>query len=128
MCNPREITVFRSYSRMGYPGHFRLTLERRGTKIDTEVDDAFCDDGYGRKLLCSGIFVNKVKYIKLPNLLSHDRAGPLIPHAIEGELHTDVVPEMRYYCPNIRKTSPLVVTGSRSASRITLIISEACWF
>ncbi|KAH3865297.1 hypothetical protein DPMN_028336 [Dreissena polymorpha] len=55
----KEITVFRLDSRMSYPGHCGLLLERRGTKIDPHLNDAFCDDGYGRKLLNSDLYVNK---------------------------------------------------------------------
>ncbi|KAH3869781.1 hypothetical protein DPMN_032952 [Dreissena polymorpha] len=59
--SPREITVFRSYSRMSYPGHCILLLERRGTIIDSELNDALCDNGYGQEL------ISKLPYYMIPN-------------------------------------------------------------
>ena len=56
---PVEISVFRSCSRMSYHGHCRLLLERYGTHIPSMVYNALCDDGYGRGLLSSDLYVNQ---------------------------------------------------------------------
>ncbi|KAH3865510.1 hypothetical protein DPMN_028549 [Dreissena polymorpha] len=102
---PREITVLRSYSLMSYAGHCRLLLERRGTMIHPYVDGALCDDGYGRALLSSDMFVHNFskyhKYKDALHVVRHDRAGPSIPATAIGVYHLDAVPALRYYCPNI---------------------------
>ncbi|KAH3865493.1 hypothetical protein DPMN_028532 [Dreissena polymorpha] len=99
---PSEMTMLRSYSLMSYAGHCRLLLERRGTMVDTIVDDSFCDDGYGRELLSSDIFVNNLSKIKHgAHVVQHDRAGPSIPTSLRGVHHNDMVCALRYYCPNI---------------------------
>ncbi|XP_052249597.1 uncharacterized protein LOC127857224 [Dreissena polymorpha] len=103
----REITVLRSCSRMTYPGHCRLLLERRGTYISWEVNEAFCDDGNGRVILSSGLFAHNVR---LPSLLPyvlrkygvmHDRAGPSMPYTEHGVIHYDIVNSFFYCCPDI---------------------------
>ncbi|XP_052263977.1 uncharacterized protein LOC127867072 [Dreissena polymorpha] len=99
---PSEITVLRSYSLMSYAGHCRLLLERRGTMVDPYVDGALCDDGYGRELLSSDMFVNyfsKTQYEA--HVVQHARAGPSIPTTSKGVHHSDTVWALRYYCPNI---------------------------
>ncbi|XP_052264044.1 uncharacterized protein LOC127867095 [Dreissena polymorpha] len=99
---PGEITVLRSLSRMSYHGHCRLLLERRGTTIHRHVRDAFCDDGYGRELLSSDLYVNNWSKEDLTKgEVQHERAGPSIPRTVYGHLHSDLVHALRYYCPNI---------------------------
>ncbi|KAH3865162.1 uncharacterized protein LOC127869735 [Dreissena polymorpha] len=99
---PGEITVLRSLSRMSYHGHCRLLLERLGTKIHRHVHDAFCDDGYGRELLSSDLYVNNWSNERLAEgMVQHERAGPSIPSTVHGHMHTDYVHALHYYCPNI---------------------------
>ncbi|KAH3865330.1 hypothetical protein DPMN_028369 [Dreissena polymorpha] len=99
---PGEITVLRSLSRRSYHGHCRLLLERRGTTILRQVNDAFCDDGYGRELLSSDLYVNIWSNIDLnEGEVRHERAGPSNPATAIGLLHFDSVYALRYYCPNI---------------------------
>ncbi|XP_052241333.1 uncharacterized protein LOC127851544 [Dreissena polymorpha] len=99
---PGEITVLRSLSRRSYHGHCRLLLERRGTTIHRHVHDAFCDDGYGRELLSSDLYVNNCSKEDLTEgIVQHERAGPSIPSTIYGHLHRDKVHALHYYCPNI---------------------------
>ncbi|XP_052264035.1 uncharacterized protein LOC127867092 isoform X2 [Dreissena polymorpha] len=99
---PGEITVLRSLSRRSYHGHCRLLLERRGTTIDREVNDAFCDDGYGRELLSSDLYVDNWSNEDLTEgMVQHERAGPSIPSTMHGHLHYDNVHALHYYCPNI---------------------------
>ncbi|KAH3874437.1 uncharacterized protein LOC127869222 [Dreissena polymorpha] len=99
---PREIKVLRSCNRMSYHGHCRLLLERRGTMIHPNVDDAFCDDGYGREILSSDLYVNNWSNVHLSaKTVRHDHAGPSTPTTILGAVHTDTVCALRYHCPNI---------------------------
>ncbi|KAH3875395.1 uncharacterized protein LOC127869396 [Dreissena polymorpha] len=99
---PGEITVLRSLSRRSYHGHCRLLLERRGTTIHRQVDDAFCDDGYGHELLSSDLYVNNYSNEDLPEgTVQHERAGPSIPSTMHGHFHHDEVHSLHYYCPNI---------------------------
>ncbi|KAH3865499.1 hypothetical protein DPMN_028538 [Dreissena polymorpha] len=97
-----EITVLRSYSLMSYAGHCRLLLERCGTMVPPYLDGALCDDGYGRELLSSDMFVNNFsKSTYRAYVVRHDRAGPSIPTTWGGVYHNDKVYALRYYCPNI---------------------------
>ncbi|KAH3865415.1 hypothetical protein DPMN_028454 [Dreissena polymorpha] len=99
---PGEITVLRSLSRRSYHGHCRLLLERRGTTILRQVNDAFCDDGYGRELLSSELYVNNWSNVDLTEgEVLHERAGPSIPSTVGGIYHMDCVHALRYNCPNI---------------------------
>ncbi|KAH3865401.1 hypothetical protein DPMN_028440 [Dreissena polymorpha] len=99
---PGEITVLRSLSRRSYHGHCRLLLERRGTTIHRQLNDAFCDDGYGRELLSSDLFVNNWSNERLAEgMVQHERAGPSIPSTMRGHFHHDKVHALHYYCPNI---------------------------
>ncbi|XP_052259370.1 uncharacterized protein LOC127863769 isoform X1 [Dreissena polymorpha] len=99
---PGEITVLRSLSRRSYHGHCRLLLEGRGTTILRQLNDAFCDDGYGRELLSSDLFVNNWSNERLTEgMVQHERAGPSIPNTLLGYLHHDEVHALHYYCPNI---------------------------
>ncbi|XP_052263892.1 uncharacterized protein LOC127867016 isoform X1 [Dreissena polymorpha] len=99
---PGEITVLRSLSRRSYHGHCRLLLERRGTTIHRHVRDAFCDDGYGRELLSSDLYVNNWSNEDLTEgMVQHERAGPSIPSTMYEHLHSDRVHALHYYCPNI---------------------------
>ncbi|KAH3865708.1 hypothetical protein DPMN_028750 [Dreissena polymorpha] len=99
---PREITVFRSYSRTSYPGHCRLLLERRDATTDRNVTDALCDNGHGHELRSSDLFVHNCRKCKfLKGIVQHDRSGPSMPNALSGILHTDIVDAFRYHCPSI---------------------------
>ncbi|KAH3865728.1 hypothetical protein DPMN_028771 [Dreissena polymorpha] len=99
---PGEITVLRSLSHRSYHGHCRLLLERRGTAILRQVNDAFCDDGYGRELLSSELYVNNWSNVDLTEgEVLHERAGPSIPSTVGGIYHMDCVHALRYNCPNI---------------------------
>ncbi|XP_052268873.1 uncharacterized protein LOC127870285 [Dreissena polymorpha] len=99
---PREITVFRSYSRMSYPGHCRLLLERRGTTTDWNVTDALCDDGHGHELLSSDLFLHNCRKCKfMKGIVQHDRSGPSMPNTLSVTLHTDIVDAFLYHCPSI---------------------------
>ncbi|KAH3812154.1 hypothetical protein DPMN_140577 [Dreissena polymorpha] len=99
-----KITVFRSFSRICYPGHCRLLLERMGSyyKFFDVVREALCDDGHGRELLSSGLFINKLLMIrpKFNNAVLHDRAGPSLPASLD-KMHVDKVFALRYFCPRI---------------------------
>ncbi|XP_052268057.1 uncharacterized protein LOC127869480 [Dreissena polymorpha] len=98
----REITVFRSYSRMSYPGHCRLLLERRGKTIHPNIKDALCDDWYGQELLSSDLYGHDCS--KVPSAegaMQHDRAGPSTPLTVSGILRGDVVHAFCYYSPSI---------------------------
>ncbi|XP_052267560.1 uncharacterized protein LOC127869223 [Dreissena polymorpha] len=100
--SPREITVLRSCNRMSYPGHCRLLLERRGTTIHPFINDALCDDGFRREILSSDLYVNNWSKVPLlEDTVHHERAGPSMPVTILGEIHTDTVFALRYFCPNI---------------------------
>ncbi|KAH3734081.1 hypothetical protein DPMN_040521 [Dreissena polymorpha] len=96
-----EITVLRSLSRRSYHGHCRLQLERRGTTILRQVNDAFCDDGYGRELLSSDLYVNNWSNDLIEGMVRHERAGPSIPSTWLGNLHLNKVLALPYYCPSI---------------------------
>ncbi|KAH3865560.1 hypothetical protein DPMN_028600 [Dreissena polymorpha] len=99
---PGEITVLRSLSRRSYHGHCRLLLERLGTTIHRQVHGAFCDDGYGRELLSSDLYVNNWSNEDLhESEVRHERAGPSIPSTVHGHMHSDYVHALHYYCPNI---------------------------
>ncbi|KAH3875360.1 uncharacterized protein LOC127869394 [Dreissena polymorpha] len=99
---PGEITVLRSLSRKIYHGHCRLLLERCGNPIIKQVSDAFCDDGYGRELLSSDLFVNNCSNEVWPEgTVQHERAGPSIPSTVLGHMHRDLVHALPYYCPSI---------------------------
>ncbi|KAH3865190.1 hypothetical protein DPMN_028229 [Dreissena polymorpha] len=100
---PGEITVLRSLSRKSYHGHCRLLLERRGTTIQRHVHDAFCDDGYGREILSSDLYVNNWSNVEglTEGIVQHERAGPSIPSTVRGHMHHDKVHALHYYCPNI---------------------------
>ncbi|KAH3865822.1 hypothetical protein DPMN_028866 [Dreissena polymorpha] len=87
---------------MSYHGHCGLLLERRGTTILNQVNDAFCDDGYGRERLSSDLFVNNWSNEDLvEGEVRHERAGPSIPNTMDGYLHSDEVHALPYYCPSI---------------------------
>ncbi|KAH3792678.1 uncharacterized protein LOC127838711 [Dreissena polymorpha] len=95
----REMTVLRSYSRLSYPGHCRLLLERSGTPIPSKVNDAFCDDEYGREILSNDLYLkNWSKKLPGENVA---RAGPSLPTTLRGVLHYDNVHAFRYHCPHI---------------------------
>ncbi|KAH3875836.1 hypothetical protein DPMN_039116 [Dreissena polymorpha] len=99
---PREITVFRSYSRMTYSGHCRLILERRGTMTYLAVADALCDDGYGRELLSSDLYVlNFLNVMFSEDIVHHHRSGPSTPSTMYVSLPKDLVSAFRYYCLDI---------------------------
>ncbi|KAH3875550.1 hypothetical protein DPMN_038818 [Dreissena polymorpha] len=88
---------------MSYPGHCRLLLVRRGTTIQSNVNDALCDDGFGRcKLLSSDLYVNTWTNTELQKgEVQHDRVGPSIPISFCRTLHADYLHALRYDCPNI---------------------------
>ncbi|KAH3819539.1 hypothetical protein DPMN_121277 [Dreissena polymorpha] len=62
----KETTILRACNRISYPGHYILLLQRYGTTIPKRVDNALCDDGYGRTFLSSDLYVNECLNIK-PN-------------------------------------------------------------
>ncbi|KAH3708341.1 hypothetical protein DPMN_067789 [Dreissena polymorpha] len=98
----RQVTVLRSCSRMSYPGHCRLLLERRGSINFSIFNDALCDDGYGRALLSSDLHINGLSNFPLgKNTVRRDRVGPSTPNTVYGRLHHDLVHAFRYNCPNI---------------------------
>ncbi|XP_052222125.1 uncharacterized protein LOC127838413 isoform X2 [Dreissena polymorpha] len=98
---PVEITIFRSCSRISYSGHCRLLLERYGTHVSIEVYNALCDDGFGRGLLSSDLYVNHLLNFKLrEGIVQHERAGPSTPKTI-GVLKRDTVNALHFYCPSI---------------------------
>ncbi|KAH3737165.1 uncharacterized protein LOC127849586 [Dreissena polymorpha] len=99
---PAEINILRSCRRMSYHGHCILLLERYGTKIPIHMDDALCDDGYGRTLLSSDLYVNELlKRKPYEGEVQHERAGPSTPATIAGKWHRDLVLALHFYCPSI---------------------------
>ncbi|XP_052223316.1 uncharacterized protein LOC127839152 isoform X1 [Dreissena polymorpha] len=100
-CVPVETTIFRSCSRISYSGHCRLLLERYGTHISYLVYNALCDDGFGRGLLRSDLYVNQWLNVKHPEgIVQHERAGPSTPETF-GVLESDTVHALHFYCPSI---------------------------
>ncbi|KAH3792897.1 hypothetical protein DPMN_146398 [Dreissena polymorpha] len=98
---PVETTIFRSCSRISYSGHCRLLLERYGTRIHISVYNALCDDGFGRGLLSSDLYVNQWLNVKrAEGEVQHERAGPSRPSTL-GVLKLDSVPALHFYCPSI---------------------------
>ncbi|XP_052223308.1 uncharacterized protein LOC127839151 isoform X1 [Dreissena polymorpha] len=98
---PVETTIFRSCSRISYSGHCRLLLERYGTHVLDSVYNALCDDGFGRGLLSSGLYVNQFLNGQLvEGILQHERAGPSTPTTV-GVLKRDTVYALHFYCPSI---------------------------
>lgn len=63
---PRETNIFGSCIRMNFPGHCRLLLERYCKPIPYTVQNALCDDGCGRELLSSDLYLNAWLNVKLP--------------------------------------------------------------
>ncbi|XP_052285002.1 uncharacterized protein LOC127881290 [Dreissena polymorpha] len=99
----KETTILRACSRISYPGHYILLLQRYGTTIPKRVDNALCDDGYGRTFLSSDLYVNECLNIKpTEGQETHERAGPSTPSTFYGgALHTDIVHALHLYCPSI---------------------------
>ncbi|KAH3793080.1 hypothetical protein DPMN_146585 [Dreissena polymorpha] len=99
---PEETNIFRSCSRISYPGHCRLLLERKGTNICNTLTIALCDDGNGRGLLSSDLYVNQWLNDKPPeDTVLHARAGPSTPDTVRGFAHEDIVDAIYFYCPSI---------------------------
>ncbi|KAH3816124.1 hypothetical protein DPMN_117633 [Dreissena polymorpha] len=98
---PRVMTVLRSCRRASYPGHCRMFLERRGTMIPSGVENALCDDGNGREIFSSDLYINSTSDFKVLGAAKHERAGPSIPVTIKGVFHVDLVHALRYFCPSI---------------------------
>ncbi|KAH3865275.1 hypothetical protein DPMN_028314 [Dreissena polymorpha] len=69
---------------MCYHGHCRLLLERRGTTVYSKVNDALCDDGNGRELLSSDLYVNNWSSSGYGEVQQQDRVGPSIPLTHRG--------------------------------------------
>ncbi|XP_052222586.1 uncharacterized protein LOC127838702 isoform X5 [Dreissena polymorpha] len=98
---PVETTIFRSCSRISYSGHCRLLLERYGTTIPRSVYNALCDDGFGRGLLSSDLYINQGLNVKLEEgTVQRERAGPSLPRTI-SDLECDTVSALHFYCPSI---------------------------
>ncbi|KAH3793828.1 uncharacterized protein LOC127838702 isoform X4 [Dreissena polymorpha] len=98
---PVEKTIFRSCSRISYSGHCRLLLEKPGTPISRTVYNALCDDGFGRGLLSSDLYVNQWLNAKREEgIVQHERAGPSTPETF-GVLERDTVRGLHFYCPSI---------------------------
>ncbi|KAH3752300.1 hypothetical protein DPMN_186916 [Dreissena polymorpha] len=100
---PGETNIFRSCSRMSYPGHCLLVLERCVTTMPMYVQNALCDDGYGCELLSSNFYVNEWLTIEpTEGVVTHERAGPSAPVTHDGgKLHKDLVHALHLYCPSI---------------------------
>ncbi|KAH3708745.1 uncharacterized protein LOC127857997 isoform X2 [Dreissena polymorpha] len=98
---PVEKTIFRSCSRISYSGHCRLLLETCGTTIPRIVYNALCDDGFGRGLLSSDLYVNQWLNVKQrEGIVHHERAGPSTPRTTHY-LKSDIVHTLHFYCPSI---------------------------
>ncbi|XP_052223808.1 uncharacterized protein LOC127839464 isoform X2 [Dreissena polymorpha] len=98
---PVETTIFRSCSRISYSGHCRLLLEQYGTTIPRIVYNALCDDGFGRGLLSSDLYVNQCLNVKQgEGTVQHESAGPSTPFT-NYVLESDCVHALHYYCPSI---------------------------
>ncbi|KAH3812158.1 hypothetical protein DPMN_140582 [Dreissena polymorpha] len=110
VCNfPKEMTVFRSCSRMRYSGYTRLLLEILRSDSYSPAHEFVCevvcfalrDDGFGRKLLSSGKYFNKLSILQpSTNTVLHDRDGPSLSYSV-GALNIDKIYPLRYYCPSI---------------------------
>ncbi|KAH3791932.1 uncharacterized protein LOC127838358 [Dreissena polymorpha] len=98
---PGETNIFRSCSRISYPGHCRLLLERYGTHIPAVVYNALCDDGNGRRLLSNDLYVNQLLNETYDGIVQHERAGPSTPTTVDGVIHHDFVFALHFYCPSI---------------------------
>ncbi|KAH3752301.1 hypothetical protein DPMN_186917 [Dreissena polymorpha] len=100
---PADINIFRSCSRMSYPGHCILLLERYGSSIPIRVVNALCDDGYGRKFLSSDLFVNEWLTRRHRQCeVQLERAGPSTPTSYHGgKLREDLVHALHFNCPSI---------------------------
>ncbi|XP_052221710.1 uncharacterized protein LOC127838171 [Dreissena polymorpha] len=99
---PGETNIFRSCSRISYPRHCSLLLERYGTRIPTVVYNALCDDGNGRGLLSSDLYVDQCSNLKpVDGTVQHKRAGPSTPYTVGGNGHEDHVYALHFYCPSI---------------------------
>ncbi|KAH3819544.1 uncharacterized protein LOC127881288 [Dreissena polymorpha] len=99
---PGETNILRSCSRLSYPGHCRLLLERFGTTASIQFTEALCDDGYGRLFLSSDLYVNACSDVKhTEDVVVHERAGPSTPSTLAKDLHTDLVHALHFYCPGI---------------------------
>ncbi|KAH3793809.1 hypothetical protein DPMN_147331 [Dreissena polymorpha] len=99
---PVEKTIFRSCSRISYSGHCRLLLEKDGTRIHKLVNNALCDDGFGRGLLSSDLYVNQWLNEHKPGekAVQHERTGPSTPCTVHF-LERDIVHALHFYCPSI---------------------------
>ncbi|KAH3708741.1 uncharacterized protein LOC127857023 isoform X2 [Dreissena polymorpha] len=98
---PVETTIFRSCSRISYSGHCRLLLEKYGTTINRKVYNALCDDGFGRGLLSSDLYVNQwLNFQQSEGTVQHERAGPSLSSTVH-RIDLDVVQALHFYCPSI---------------------------
>ncbi|XP_052221144.1 uncharacterized protein LOC127837794 [Dreissena polymorpha] len=99
---PWEKNIFRSCSRLSYPGHCRLFLERYGIIMSHFLYNALCDDGHGRIFLSSDLYVSSGLNIVDPRgvVVSHGRAGPSVPMS-HGGIEQDLVCALQYDCPSI---------------------------
>ncbi|KAH3850381.1 hypothetical protein DPMN_092792 [Dreissena polymorpha] len=103
---PDDINVFRMATCV-YPGHCILLFERPAQITFDLIAHALCVNGYGNVLLNSGLFMDGCatltsKFEKyFVTSVQHERAGPSIPHTINGFLHMDIVFALRCHCPSI---------------------------
>ncbi|KAH3875654.1 hypothetical protein DPMN_038927 [Dreissena polymorpha] len=95
-----ETTVLRLHTRMSYPGHCRLLKERCGWILPA-LANSFCDDGYGRTIVSSDLFIHECKKKSRGIGVSKNRAGPSLPNVFFGILDRDMVYSLRCHCPSI---------------------------
>ncbi|KAH3819538.1 hypothetical protein DPMN_121276 [Dreissena polymorpha] len=100
---PAKVNILRSRSRMSYPGHCKLLLERYGTTIPIQLKHTLCEDEHGSKFLSSDLYVNdwlKVKHRQ--GIVQHESAGSSTPSTFyDGKLQDDLVHALRLNCPSI---------------------------
>ncbi|KAH3793083.1 hypothetical protein DPMN_146588 [Dreissena polymorpha] len=99
---PWGTNIFRSCSRLTYPGHCILLLERYGILMPDALYNALCDDVYGREFLSSDLYVDPRLNIVDPRgvIVSHERAGPSFPTS-SGGFEQDLVFALHFDCPRI---------------------------
>ncbi|XP_052237135.1 uncharacterized protein LOC127848616 isoform X2 [Dreissena polymorpha] len=96
---PKDISVFRLSSSVCYAGHCKLLLEKHDLKILKVFYNALCDDGFGKTLLSSTLFLSE--YSTVDREQYHMRAGPSLPHSFTGTYNMEHIVALRCHCPSI---------------------------
>ncbi|XP_052280073.1 uncharacterized protein LOC127877838 isoform X2 [Dreissena polymorpha] len=101
---PYDTTVFRMETDGVYPGHCKLLFQRLSHTLQDYIPKALCEDGRGRAILSSDLFVDiSLPTERAPDEVRHKRAGPSSPCTLGVGLEMDRVPVLRCQCPSILK-------------------------